>query len=1153
MLGEIVRFEWRYQTRQVSFTAAVLLYFFAGFTLAATGFGPDNVNVNSPYAIAESTGLLSLLSVFVLAAFCANAVIRDREYRMEELIFTTTVSKLDFLLGRFGGSFLAAFTAFSTGAVGMMLGRFVPGHDPARLGAFNPTDYVAAFGVIALPNVLFAAVLLFAVATVTRSLLASYAAAVFLYVLYFAGAALTNSPLMAASAPGAAASPLASLLDPFALSAFFEQTAQWPADTRNTRMVALTGNFLINRIVWLCASGVLLALVYRLFAFRVSAERSRRPAPEPNAASIAPPTTQREVSMGRNPWQVLLSSLRLEIRGALANLPFAALVLLWFGLAASEIVADITGGELGSSFYATTARIEATIRQPLAMLGMILVTYYSAEIVWRDRVLRVAPSVNATPAPSAAFVLAKWLALSALVAVLTTAAFLVGAGVQIASGYPLEPSLLLSFALVNALPLLVFAAIAVLIQTLSPHKYLGMILVVVVGLIAQQGAIAGLEHPLVRIASAPDMQWSAFNGFGHYATPWRWLMTYWSAFAALALVVASAAWRHERGQIRAIPAAFFTLLFLAAGAIVFFNTNVVNGYETSEDVLAWKAAYEKQYATMATLPRPRVREVKAAIDLEPEERRYRVRGNYLLVNETRTPIRTIVVGIRRDAGVSRIALESEARVEHDTRFNHHVFHLANPLQPGAGTRLQFDVSYENPGFPANGSDPAIVANGAYIMSFRSLPSIGYRESYEIENERERRRHGLAGPASRNRESSELATGDWTRFDVTVSTAADQTVVAPGNLIRSWHEGSRRYFHYRSQTPIPNQFAIASARYALARRRHDGVDVEVYYHPSHGANVAKILDAAAASLRLFSERFGQYPHRHLRIAEVPVYWNFGGFAQPGVIFLQEERAFLLDGRDGNHFDLLYRRVAHEVAHQWWGHSLVAADAPGATMLTESLAKYSELLALEQGRGRTQARRSLSADHDLYLINRTAEAGTEPPLARSEDQAYLYYRKGAIVMNALRDLLGEHAVDETLRNLLNEEGGPVGSPTTADLLAQLNQRATAEQRILIDEWMNDVVFYDFKLIDAKSRSLPNGRVEVSLMIEASKEGGTPLDESISIGLFEDDHETLVHLARPRLRPGANKVSLIVDRLPAVAMIDPYITRIEHSKLDNTLEVK
>lgn len=277
MIGDIVRFEWRYHTRQASFVAAAALFFVFGFALTATGFGPDNVNIDSPYSIAQSIGSLSLAAVFILAVFCANAVVRDRETQMEEIVFTTSVEKLPFLVGRFTGSFLAAFTAFSASAPGMFIARFMPWQDPERLGAIQPFHYVWALLVIALPNMLFAGVVLFALSTVTRSVLASYAGSVLLYVLYFITAAMTNSPLMASSVPGVNESAwVAALLDPFALSAFFEQTQNWVPAVRNSRVVGLTGHFLLNRLLWVVGAVGILWGTYHGFSFRVIRQTGRR-------------------------------------------------------------------------------------------------------------------------------------------------------------------------------------------------------------------------------------------------------------------------------------------------------------------------------------------------------------------------------------------------------------------------------------------------------------------------------------------------------------------------------------------------------------------------------------------------------------------------------------------------------------------------------------------------------------------------------------------------------------------------------------------------------------------------------------------------------------------------------------------------------------
>ncbi|HJQ39675.1 MAG TPA: M1 family aminopeptidase [Thermoanaerobaculia bacterium] len=1021
MLNEILRFEWRYHTRQVSFLAAVLLFFCFGFALTATGFGPNNVNIDSPYSITQSIGVLSLMSLFVLAAFCSNAVVRDREYRMEEIVFSTPVAKLPFLLGRFGGAFFAAFTAFSAAALGMIAARFLPWHD--RVGPFDLFAYVRALLVVALPNILFAAVVLFAIATLTRSVLASYAGSVFLYVLYFIAAAMTNSPMMAGSVPDASHS-VAGLLDPFGLSAFFEQTQYWTPLLRNTHSVALQGAFLLNRLLWMGASFAGLAIVYRLFDFRAKRGAAGFSPPREEPGGLKPAAPQVAPRITGNPFQAWWSSTKIATRSALGGLPFLALVLLWVVLVAFELIADVRGGEYGSALYPTTALLESILRAPLRIIATILLVYYSTEVVWRERTVRMHEIIRATPVADVVFLLSKWFALLAMLAILTASGFLTAAVLS----DPFDPALLLTFAYYDFVPLALLAAAAVAIQTLSPHKYLGMFLVLAFSLLPQL-----FDHNLLRFAKAPEITWSAFNGFGPFAAPVHWFLLYWGAFAALGLL---------RKRVPAI-------VFLAAGAFIFYNTNVLNRYESERALLDWKADYEKKYAPFITA-RPRIRAVTAAIDLEPAQRRYRVRGEYALVNETRQPIDTLLVTIRRDATRSNVTLASARLREHDTRFHQYRFEFTPPLQPGARSALRFDVTYEHRGFTNDAPDPSIVANGSYIMSNRTLPAIGYRASYEIDEPRERRRRGLR-EATRASQEGEIASGDWAQFDVTVSTAREQTVVAPGTLVREWQSNGRRFFHFRSEAPIPNQFAIASARYRVVREVRNGVSIEIYHHPDHGQNVPRILRAAADSLQAFSAKFTPYPHKYLRVAEVPVYWQFGGFAQPGVIFLQEQRGFLIDARDVDQrgrLDLVRRRVAHEVAHQWWGHTLVAADAPGATMLTESLTKYSELLVMDP----EQVPHALAYERNLYLTGRTRETGSEPSLARVGSEDYIYYRKGALVMHAMQERIGEAALNTALRNLLQKHGGPDGKATTADLLRELYAVAPPRHHAAIHQWMN-----------------------------------------------------------------------------------------------------
>ena len=1163
MLTDIVRFEWRYHTRQVSFIAAAALFFVFGFALTATGFGPDNVNINSPYSIAQSIGLLSLAAVFILAVFCANAVVRDRETQMEEIVFTTSVTKLPFLIGRFTGSFLAAFTAFSTCALGMLTARFMPWLDPDRLGTVHPAHYLWALLVIALPNMLFAGVVLFALSTVTRSVLASYAGSVLLYVLYFVTAAMTNSPLMASSVPGVNESAaLAALLDPFALSAFFEQTRNWIPAERNTRLLSLTGNFLLNRLVWITASIAILGAVYYLFSFRVVSVARKRVNDTPEI-DTAPVRTYKPVSTEPSQWASYLAATNIELRTFLATLPFLVMLLLWAALAGFEIISDINGGEYGSASYPAAGMLFETLGTPLTILGTILLIYTSAEMIWRERALRISGILHATPASNAVFVAAKCTALTVMIVALTTTAVLTAAAVQLAKGWAPDPALLLAFGYLMAAPLVLFACAAVFIQTLSSHKYLGMLMVVLLAVISLQGDMFGLEQRLLRYGSVPPLLYSDMDGFGP-AARFHWFVVYWAALAGLLLLFATAAWRNRAGALRRVPrlaTMVLTAIFITSGAFIFYNTDILNANETRAEVLDWKADYERTYKAFAALSQPRIAEVRADVDLHPEERRYRVHGEYVVVNESTHPIDTILIAVRGDADRAAVTVPA-AREMHNARFGQHLFKLDAPLQPQARTTVGFDITYTNPGFVAGDREQTIIANGSFIMTHRSFPTIGYRVSYEIDDPRERRRRGLPvssaadGAARDFMQHDAIVAADWVRFDVTVSTPADQRVVAPGRIVRAWEHGGRHSVQFRPDHPIPNHFIISSARYAVTRETHHGVPIEIYHHPQHTYNVARMMRAAADSLGYLGENFGPYPHDTLRLAEVPaVFRGFAGFAQPGVVFLSENRGFLIDARDPRRIDLLYRRTAHEVAHQWFGHTIVPANGPGGSMITESLTKYCELMLLEKAYGREQVRQALTYELDLYLSGRTSESEAEPPLSRVDNQSYLYYRKGALVLYALRDLLGEETLNTALRNLIREQGGPRKKPAAADVIRHIRAVAPAEHHPLIDEWLNGVVLYDFQLDSAASRRMPDGTYEIAMRIVATKESrdqAVAMREAIDVGVFDAAGEPL-HLARHELRDGAQEIRVVVAKEALRAAVDPYITRIDRNRFDNSRRVE
>ena len=1084
MFSDIIRFEWRYHTRQFSFAAGAAIFAVLGFVLTV-GLGQQGVQANSPYLIVEVAALLSLMSIFPLTVFSASAILRDREYKMEEIIFSTAVEKGRFLLGRFSGVMLSSLTLMLFALAGMIAAPLSGVIDPERVGPLILVHYLEAFAFVMLPDILFTAAVVFTIAALTRSAPASYVGSVVLYALYFVAAALTNSPLMAASASNAGASmSLSALLDPFGLTAFFEQTRYWTIMERDTQMITLAGNFLVNRIIWVFAALTILAVVYRAYSFRLFAD-SRRRETRRGEEAVAAPRPYRTLDPKPDAFSQFASATRLEIRLLMRNFPFLVLLLTWIVFAVPEVWGAVTSGEYGSAFLPTTSLVISRLRQPLAVFGTLAMIYWSAEAFWRERGVGIDPIVSAAPVSGPVMFASKFAALGVMSGILGVTGIATGVVIQlIRGGAPVEAGVYLGFVVLGVTPLLIFAAGCGVIQVLSPGKYSGMLFSFLLAAFVHRGGVVGVDHHLLRFATTPPVGHSGMGGFGDSIIAFAWFSLYWTLVVSVFALAAGLLWRRHDDErlvtrLRALTRtsskgerlALFSLAVAAAlvGAFVFTNTNVLNRYESAEQLLDWKAEYERTYGSHAGDSRPRIEEIEMNIDIYPDERRLRLTGEYLLTNRSMQSVPRLLVSARRDATRAVIAVDGRPPTAIDARFGMHTFDLLHPLLPGESTTLTFDVIYAPQGFTNEGPNNPVENNGSFVMGFLRLPGVGYRSSYEIRDSRERAKRDLpfrSGGTQLTGESGEddVPRDEWVSVEAMISTKTGQIAVALGRLIDTRQMDGRSFFHYTTDQPIPNVLAFVSAGYEVVRAQHSGINIEIYSHPDHAENVPAILETARTSLDVFQEAFGPYPHRELRIAEVPSSANFGGFATPGLVLLAENRVFLVDGTRDQPIDLLCRRVAHEIAHQWWGHYLVPAPVDGGTFLTESVTKYAEALVLERMRGAAQVRNLRVVEHDRYLSGRVGEV--EPPLFEASNQAFLFYSKGLLVMSSLRDLLGAEAMESALRSLMAAESGPTGNATTLDLLEHLGAVAPVSGRPLIDDWMKRVVLYDLAITSARS---------------------------------------------------------------------------------------
>ncbi len=1207
MLAAIIHFEFRFQTRRLPYVLAVLLMAFVPLATVVTGFGPAASAINASYIVTETVGIVTLVSVFALPMLCVSAAVRDDEYRMRELVSARPVPRGLLLGGRFVGVLGAALVAMTISLLVQATAPYVFNTPAERLVPFRMEPYISAFLLLTVPNTVFCAALLYLVAAASRSTLATFVASIAIYAGYAVTAMMVDSPLMAGTRP-ATPELLArtALLDPFGLSAFFEQTRYWTPLERNTRAVVLESNMLWNRllVVGLAALFLLpmawldrrhLAARPRWFGARSSASSEHRvPAPPMPAADSTTSVSRQAASAPVMPLALspatFLATLRataaLETRLILGSWPLRAVLVLWMAMIAIEAQGQLAGGEYGTRMLASSAVLADAVPIGLWLIGTLCALYFAADAVGREAVIRFDGIRDATPAPNSSFLLGKLAALLLIPVLLTT----VGYGTVmlvhvVAGGLPIEPRVYGAHALTSLLPLFITTIVAVSLQVLTGNRWLGLLLGLVAAFIAEDGEDVGLEHLLLRFGATPTLRWSDLDGFGSAWPSWVAFNVTWALGALTLIAVASALW--PRGLTLPMAArwraaartlwngrsrmARLGLLatggaFLTAYGFMTWKTVSVAQWESREDGLHWRADYERTYRRLQHVAQPQIVDVQLDVALTPEVRRATVRGTLTMDNRTTHAIDTLWIMFPRGSGESRVT-SNDVRVAKDT-LGVITLVLPTTLAPDARRTLEYELTLDRGTIRADGFEEDVAENGTFIRSSDLVPSLGYQGRYEIADpaERDRRGLGVASPmlAPLHEADAMIAatrtqghSPSWFTVRTTISTSADQTAHGPGDLVRQWVADGRRHFEYRMDRPSTPMFAITSGRYAVERQRLNGVDIELWYHAAHGVHATRIVQIAARSLETLQQHFGRYPLHTLRLIEVPARWGFGAYAQTGSIYLTESRGMLSDAREGD-VDLLVRRIGHEVAHEWWGHAVDPPWIEGRLSIVESLAKYSEQLLLDDAQGSTILADMMSFDHDRYLSGRANVTGLEPTLLTNADDAHLYYGKGALAFHAFRETLGDSIILRALRTLLREDSGPRGAATAARLYALLLDAAPNDAaRAVVAEWFTDRVIYDLVADTGAVRREGSGsQVTAQFRVQRVRTDSTgehvePLDGMVvTVGVYggEAERPTLLARVRSRVVQGMARVDTTLTGAVADAEIDPEIRLIDRDRSNN-----
>lgn len=338
------------------------------------------------------------------------------------------------------------------------------------------------------------------------------------------------------------------------------------------------------------------------------------------------------------------------------------------------------------------------------------------------------------------------------------------------------------------------------------------------------------------------------------------------------------------------------------------------------------------------------------------------------------------------------------------------------------------------------------------------------------------------------------------FDVTLRWPKKLDLVAAGDLVEEGQDREWRWQRRTLNTPTwafgfeVGRFKTHTARGGL----EDHVEIELAFDPGMESRSSKEFEEIAATigdtLEYFETVLGPYPLHHVTVVTVP-----RSYSQSMLGFITLSNSMMIDWQDSpiTNLDLWFgfedRRtiIAHEVAHQWWGH-LIGTRSYRDVWFSEAMANYAALL---WGKYRLPAdevprvgpiygwQQALTAPlEDGRPVESLGPVVLGPRLSSSRGSGYIpiVYQKGALVLNMLSRGLGEDVFLRMNQQLFRRLGGK--DLSTQDLLSAYQAMSQVDlqgfgRQFIYGTGLPDV-YYEYRVTE-----LRNGLYQVR--IEAIQE--------------------------------------------------------------------
>jgi tetratricopeptide (TPR) repeat protein len=248
--------------------------------------------------------------------------------------------------------------------------------------------------------------------------------------------------------------------------------------------------------------------------------------------------------------------------------------------------------------------------------------------------------------------------------------------------------------------------------------------------------------------------------------------------------------------------------------------------------------------------------------------------------------------------------------------------------------------------------------------------------------------------------------------------------------------------------LPGNFA--AAKYIVRSTNFSGFAVDFYVKAGDEKWADHASQVIGKHLEYYSSKFGRYAYGNKLIVAETDEETLETYSGSGIMFVSPRA--LTSGID--------EKLAREVAYQWWGQA-VGLKSFDDIWLSQGMAEFSRLLYFKDNENETQFQQELQAELEKALAFEQSSSIRQAP-NQLDDQTPAYrsviFYKGALVLNMLRQLMGEQVFDKMLRDYYAKNEGK--NVKLDDFEAFASQAAGRNLRFFFGQWVDSTGVPEFR---------------------------------------------------------------------------------------------